>query len=295
MNLLEVSQMTVPAKKYWRTWILCILLPVALLMGGCSIGGPDEETQHVIDLISKIDDISLQTAETIEKASDAYDRLDENQKKKVENQDELKAAEKKLDKLMASNVTEKIEAIGKVTLDKEGAISDARKAYNALSSGQKRLVDPSDLEHAEEQLSQIKKQFSVGQTVKTDKWSITLTSASVTDTLESSESRTYWEVEPGYAFIILEFDVTALTSDKLPVDEYAITDLVADYNGDDYSDWTIQYIANELWLYIHNTYFDANLPEHLFVYTYVPASAIDGGSLKVDMNLGGEEKTVVIR
>ncbi|MCI6567159.1 MAG: hypothetical protein MSA17_07410 [Collinsella sp.] len=48
--------------------------------GGCSIGGPDEETQHVIELISKIDDVSLQTAATIETASDAFDQLDENQK-----------------------------------------------------------------------------------------------------------------------------------------------------------------------------------------------------------------------
>lgn len=287
--------MTTAAKKYWLIGTLCISLPLALLMGGCSIGGPDEETLHVIELISKIDDVSLQTAATIETASDAFDQLDENQKNKVENRDKLKAAEKKLDELMARSVDDEIKAIGEVSLDKEKAISDAREAYDALSLSQKKLVDTSDLEHAEEQLAQIKKQFSVGQTVKTDKWNITLTSATVTDTLESSESRTYWEVEPGYAFMILEFDVTALTSDKLPVDEYAITDLVADYNGDDYSNWTIRYIANELWLYIRNTYFDANLPEHLFVYTYVPASAIDGGSLKVDMNLGGEEKTVVIR
>ncbi|MGF0062994.1 hypothetical protein ACQRCA_05185, partial [Collinsella sp. SGI.095] len=76
----------------------------------------------------------------------------------------MKAAEKKLDELMARSVDDEIKAIGEVSLDKEKAISDTREAYDALSLSQKKLVDTSDLEHAEEQLAQIKKQFSVGQT-----------------------------------------------------------------------------------------------------------------------------------
>ena len=60
----------------------------------------------------------------------------------------MKAAEKKLDELMARSVDDEIKAIGEVSLDKEKAISDTREAYDALSLSQKKLVDTSDLEHA---------------------------------------------------------------------------------------------------------------------------------------------------
>lgn len=288
--------MQVNLKKTVTAGMLAIAICLAPFTTGCSIGGPDEATQHVIDLISDIGDVSLGSAPVVEKALDAYNDLDERQQSKVENQNELKAAEKKLDELTAATVNEQIASIGEVTLEKEAAIVDARNAYNELSVKQQKLVGLTDiLDNAEKQLDELKKQFAVGQSVKTEQWNITLTSATVSDKLESDKSRTYWTTEDGHAFLVLEFDVTALTSDKLPVDDYAITDLVANYEGNDYTDWTMQYIANEIWLHYSHTYLDANLPDHAFVYTYVPEKAISEGSLSVDLTLGGEEKTIVIR
>lgn len=181
--------MQVNLKKTVTAGMLAIAICLAPFTTGCSIGGPDEATQHVIDLIPDIGDVSLESAPVVEKALGAYNDLDERQQSKVENQNELKAAEKKLDELTAATVNEQIASIGEVTLEKEAAIVDARNAYNELSVKQQKLVGLTDvLDNAEKQLDELKKQFAVGQSVKTEQWSITLTSATVSDKLESDKS-----------------------------------------------------------------------------------------------------------
>ena len=137
--------------------------------------------------------------------------------------------------------------------------------------------------------------LKIGDTVSNDKFNIVLTDARVDSTLSSSESSTYWEPDEGAAFVILEFDVTALTSDQLPVDDYAITDLVAKYKSDTYASWTMNYINGQLWLYFRHTYLDANLPCHVYAYTSVPAAALESGDLSVDLTLAGTPYTAVIR
>ena len=154
----------------------------------------------------------------------------------------------------------------------------------------------SDSESASSDAEEAKSQpIMIGDTASNDQFAITLTDARVDGTLSSGESSTYWESSDGGVFVILEFDVTALTSDQLPVDDYAITDLVANYNSDIYEGWTLQYIESQLWLYFHHTYLDANLPCHVYAYTTVPAEALNDGSLSVDMNLAGTPYTATIR
>lgn len=137
--------------------------------------------------------------------------------------------------------------------------------------------------------------ISIGQNVQNDNFSITLTSARVDSVLQSDASSTYWEPQDGGAFVILEFDVTALNSNQLPVDDYAITNLVANYGEDVYQGWRLQYITNQLWLSFTHTYLDANIPVHVYAYTTVPSSALSEGSLLVDMTLADTPYTIDIR
>lgn len=136
--------------------------------------------------------------------------------------------------------------------------------------------------------------ISLGQNVQSDDFSITLTDARVDSVLQSDASTIYWEPQDGTAFVILEFDITALNSNQLPVDDYAVTDLCANYNGDTYQGWRLQYITNQLWLSFTHTYLDANIPTHIYAYTAVPSAALNEGSLSVDMTLDGTLYNVTI-
>ena len=155
------------------------------------------------------------------------------------------------------------------------------------------VKDPSEEPTESEEL--VYQPISVGQNIQNDDFSITLTNARVDSVLESDSSPTYWEPQDGGAFVILEFDVTALNSEQLPVDDYAITELNAKYNEDSYQSWTLSYLANQLWLYFTHTYLDANIPAHVYAYTTVPAEALNTGSLSVDMMLADTPCTVTIR
>ena len=75
--------------------------------------------------------------------------------------EEARKAKEEEDKKAASQVTSKINAIGKVTLDKETAIVQARKAYDALDADAKKMVSStilSKLTKAESQLALLKKE-----------------------------------------------------------------------------------------------------------------------------------------
>ena len=100
------------------------------------------EAKKVDDLIAKISDpVTLADKEAIEKARAAYNALTERQKNLVTKLQQLKAAEKALSDLQAVKAVEdKITAIGTVTLESKSTIDAARKAYNALSTEQAKLV-----------------------------------------------------------------------------------------------------------------------------------------------------------
>ena len=122
----------------------------------------------VEDKIDAIGKVTLESEQAITDARKAYDALTDAQKKLVPNVDKLTAAEQKLaelqeqaeseaaDKAAAKAVEDKINAIGKVTLESEQAITDARKAYDALTDAQKKLVSNLDkLIAAEKELAKL--------------------------------------------------------------------------------------------------------------------------------------------
>lgn len=284
-----------------------LVVLLALALAGCSLFGPDSQTQSVIDAINAIGDVTISSEQAINDAKNAYDDLNEGQREKVDNHDTLVAAESKLaelkevkakeDQSKADEVTAAINAIGDITLDKKDQVVQARNSYDVLSSDQKSLVtNLQTLTDAESKIEKLEQSLAVGQTVTTSDWKVTLTDAKVSKTLESSESPTYWEAGDGTCFLIMELDVECLTSNKPTVDGDGLTDIVATYNGNTYSSWTMQYVSSWVWPYIRRTFLEANIPCHLYVYTAIPEAALDDGQpISIDLKVGGEPKTITVR
>ena len=122
--------------------------------------------EEVTNKISAIGDITLESEDAIKEARTAYDALTDAQKELVSNKDVLEKAESTLKELQdakaadvkaAEEVTNKISAIGDITLESEDAIKEARTAYDALTDAQKELVSNKDvLEKAETTLKELK-------------------------------------------------------------------------------------------------------------------------------------------
>ena len=114
----------------------------------------------VDSLIDEIGDVTLDSKQAIETARAAYDNLTPTQKTYVTKLNTLTAAEAAykalVDRKAADDVTEKINEIGKVTLESKTAIEAARAAYNALTNDQKLLVKNYDvLTAAEAELARL--------------------------------------------------------------------------------------------------------------------------------------------
>ena len=111
--------------------------------------GEDTAIGKVEDLINAIGTVTLNSKDKINAARKAYDALTYTQKQQVENYKKLTDAEAKYAELKKADDEKKADAVealidkidAKITLDSEGAIVAARKAYNALTADQKKLVN----------------------------------------------------------------------------------------------------------------------------------------------------------
>ena len=127
----------------------------------------------VIEKINAIGEVTLESEKAITETRTAYNALTDAQKNLVgeDNLAKLTTAEKKLaelkeqaenqkkDQAAADAAAGKIDAIGdKITLESKAAIEAARKAYDALTDAQKKLVSKetlAKLEKAEEELKKL--------------------------------------------------------------------------------------------------------------------------------------------
>ncbi|MCI9532133.1 MAG: carbohydrate-binding protein [Lachnospiraceae bacterium] len=106
--------------------------------------GDEAAAAKVVELISKLADVDLNSETAIAAARTAYNNLSDAQKAMVGNLQTLENAERKIvelkDAAAAAEVTGLIGNIGQVALNSETAIASARAAYNSLSDTQKNLV-----------------------------------------------------------------------------------------------------------------------------------------------------------
>ena len=126
------------------------------------------KAQPVIDAITAIGEVTLDSEEAITAARNAYEALEADVQEKVTNLSDLVVAEKNLallkaekesqdkDAAAAASVSSAITAIGEVTLDKRGVVAAARAAYDTLTEDQKALVtNYSDLTAAESRIAEL--------------------------------------------------------------------------------------------------------------------------------------------
>ena len=124
----------------------------------------------VVTLIDAIGEVTLEKKDAIDAARTAYDALTDAQKSLIDaaTLKKLTDAEDAYDALKANQIVVLIEAIGEVTLDKEDEITAARKGYDALTDGQKALIDAETykkLTDAETELASIKADHAAANNV----------------------------------------------------------------------------------------------------------------------------------
>ncbi len=111
------------------------------------------------EAIAAIGEVTLDSAEAIDAACQAYYDSDPDIQAAVKNAGELDAATEALSGLRAAQVEQLISAIGEVTLDSAGAIQAAQDAYDALSqTDAAKVTNGGDLTAAAERLKALKKE-----------------------------------------------------------------------------------------------------------------------------------------
>ena len=141
-----------------RCFVLLLVLAMALTLTACS---KSEAAQAVDDQIAAIGEVTLESESAIAAAEEAVEALAEEDRKQLDNEDDLKEARAAYETLgledQAAGVEEAIAAIGTVTVDSGEAVETARALYDASPAEVQALVENfSDLEAAEETLSGLK-------------------------------------------------------------------------------------------------------------------------------------------
>ena len=126
----------------------------------------DAQAAEVMNKISALGEITLESGAAIVEARAAYDALGASSKEQVTNYAVLTAAEARYQELLQERedqveaVSSLIDAIGTVTLEKEAAIRQAREAYDRLEeSAASKVTNYETLTKAEETLAGLKKQL----------------------------------------------------------------------------------------------------------------------------------------
>ena len=141
-----------------RCLVLLMALAMALALTACA---KSEAAQAVDDQIAAIGEVTLESESAIAAAEEAVEALAEEDRKQLDNEDDLKEARAAYETLVledqAAGVEEAIAAIGTVTVDSGEAVETARALYDASPAEVQALVENfSDLEAAEETLSGLK-------------------------------------------------------------------------------------------------------------------------------------------
>lgn len=134
-------------------------------------GQAQDAAAAVVSAIEAIGEVTGDSGEAILNARSAYDALNDQAKGYVKNYDTLVGAESYYADILAwqqaqaqalseaQPVIDAIAGIGEVTLEKEGAIKEARSRYDALSEDAKQHVSNANvLVAAEQQLDKLKKE-----------------------------------------------------------------------------------------------------------------------------------------
>ena len=117
----------------------------------------DKKVKRVENRIENIKTVTIDSWNTISIARREYDALDSDLQESVLNKDKLFESEAAFERLAIQTVTDAIKQIGTVSLENEGAIISAKKAYEQIDESiQKKIENREALFAAEDELIQLK-------------------------------------------------------------------------------------------------------------------------------------------
>ena len=117
----------------------------------------DEKIKRVENRIQNIGTVTIDSWSVISMARKEYNALDSDLQEAVPNKETLFEAERTFEALAIQTVTDEIEQIGTVSLEREDAIISAKKAYEKIDESiQKKIENREALFAAEDELIQLK-------------------------------------------------------------------------------------------------------------------------------------------
>lgn len=117
----------------------------------------DEKKKRVENRIQNIGTVTIDSWSVISIARKEYNALDSDLQEAVPNKETLFEAERTFEALAIQTVTDEIEQIGTVSLEREDAIISAKKAYEKIDESiQKKIENREALFAAEDELIQLK-------------------------------------------------------------------------------------------------------------------------------------------
>jgi len=255
----------------------------------------DARVKEVSDAISAIGEVTLDSKDAIKKAEKLYKALPVKIQANVSNASDLENASAEYGQLALKDTEEKIDKIGKVTLESESAIKDADAAYDALSGDQKKQVGNADvLQTAKASLDQLKKDeadkkitLKKGEVVTTSNWELTFKRSDITTEIDPDNTSgyyLYYHPSDDDAFIDLVFKIKNTGSEM-----QRISDIVSD-SSIQYGEQTLSKDPN---LYFSN---GSSIDK---VYEWDGLDALESGTLHIAFDLPKEvmsdKKTVIVR
>lgn len=199
--------------------------------------------------ISAIGTVTLDSEEKIKEARNAYDSVPNSDKSKVNNYDELLAAEDKYIELSIANCITLINGIGQITLDSKSDIDSAKQAYDSLSKESKEKVTNYDVlinaaivyEELKKEEENREKILNPGDSFSTSKWQVTYKKTNISAKVfpnNTSEYYSYYYAPDDKTFVDVIFDITNIDTDILGIDnlvgsceiEYGDTTYTKGYN-----------------------------------------------------------------
>lgn len=275
----------------------------------------DAETQlfsiqisHTISLIDKIGTVTLASESAICDAENYFNQLTEEQKEKVTNADKLSAAKDKFDSLLCEDCISKINNIGTVTLGKEQAIVDAETCYSKLSDdSKKKITNHNVLVDARAKFSKLKKEaeekaktLSPRDSFKNSSWEITYQKTSLVTRITPDVrdgAYLYYGCDNDEIIVDAVFKIKNISADELKIDGIVDNVVVTYKDKYTYNDFRAYYsTADDIDAVYDWDTIDPLKTATLHIGMWIPRTAkTEGGSLKVKLDVLGQEKIIVVK
>lgn len=211
--------------------------------------------KNVENNISSIGEVTVSSSvkTKIDMTKKEYDKLSDEQKKRVSNYSVLQDAINEYNKLCVSECISLIDSIGTVTTASESVINNARTLYDSLDNEErKNVTNYAVLEEAEKTLKQQKMSFKIGDKLTNASWEVTLTKAKIAHSVypnDTSGYYYYYTASESSDMIILQFKVTNKSDYTLLMEDFVGDSFEVEFLGKNVTKSAdLYYDDNDGWL-----------------------------------------------